>query len=35
MRVLTERSDVQMCLFMIVSWIAVLTGFHFHLPSWS
>jgi hypothetical protein len=23
-----DRSDVQMCLSMIVSWIAMLTGFH-------
>ena len=31
----TDRSDVQMCLSMIVSWIAMHTGFHFPLPSWS
>ena len=29
----TDRSDVQMCLSMIVSWIAMHTGFHFPLPS--
>jgi hypothetical protein len=31
----TDRSDVQMCLSMIVSWIAMYTGFHFALSPWS
>ena len=31
----TDRSDVHMCLSMIVSRIAMHTGFHFPLPSWS
>jgi hypothetical protein len=31
----TDRSDVQMCLSMIVLGIAMHTGFHFPLPSWS
>ena len=30
-----DRSDVQMCLSMIVLWIAMHTGFHFPLPLWS
>ena len=34
-RLLTAHSDVQMCLSRIVSWIAMHTGFHFPLPSWS
>ena len=29
------HSDVQMCLSMIVPWIAMHTGFHFPLPLWS
>jgi hypothetical protein len=31
----TDRSDVQVSLSVVVSWIAVHTGFHFPLPSWS
>jgi hypothetical protein len=34
-RLPTDRSDVQMCLSMIVSWIAMHTGFYPPLPSWS
>ena len=34
-RLLTAHSDVQMCPSMIVSWIAMHTGFHFPLPTWS
>ena len=30
-----DRSDVQMWLSMIVSWLAMHTGVHFPLPSWS
>jgi hypothetical protein len=29
----TDRSDVQMCLSMIILWIAMYTGFHSPLPS--
>ena len=29
----TDRSDVQMCTCMIASWIAMIMGFHFPLPS--
>ena len=33
-KLLTAHSDVQMCLSMIVSWIAMHMGVRFPLPSW-